>query len=130
MISSWEQLNAGRRVGATELEVPTLKDGGGRGKSQEFRDLCQMFDGRKEEGVEEDVSLKQARIPDCSFAKVASTLPGPNVGRGARRKLFGQTKLSFEVMKGGSLLVSTLTNKKRGLETDSVEKVLAKRVKV
>ena len=68
----------------------------------EFRDLCLKFDGRKEEGVEEDVSLKQARIPDCSFAKVASTLPGPNVGRGARRKLFGQTKLSFEVMKGGA----------------------------
>jgi hypothetical protein len=64
LISSWEQLNPGGGVGATELDAPTVNDGGGRRKSQEFRDLCQKVDVRKEEGVKEDASFKPARILD------------------------------------------------------------------
>ena len=63
MISSWEQWNAGGG-GATELEVTTEKEGGGRRKSQEFRDLCYKFDVRKEKGAkEDDVRQKPILIP-------------------------------------------------------------------
>ena len=65
-----------------ELDVATGGDGGGRRKSQEFRDLCQKFYGRNEEGVRKDASMKSGRILDCSFANVASTSPGPIVGMG------------------------------------------------
>ena len=83
LISSWEQLNAGGGGGAMELEVAIGGSGGGRKKSQEFRDLCQKFDGRKEEGVGKDASMRSGKILNCSFANVASTSPGPIVGRGA-----------------------------------------------
>ena len=44
-----------------ELEIPTGGKGGGRRKSQEFRDLCQKFDGRKKEGFREDARMKSGR---------------------------------------------------------------------
>ena len=47
--------------------MPTVKDGGGRRKSQEFRDLFLKFDGRNEEGVEEDVRHKPVIIPKWYF---------------------------------------------------------------
>ena len=132
MISSWEQWNAGGG-GTTELEVPAEKEGGGRRKSQEFRDLCKQFGGIIEDGVkEDDVRQKPRVIPKYSFADVASTLPGPNGGRGARRKLFRQTQISFDVMKGGSRLVNPSTNRKRGLdpERDSEKPIIVKKQKV
>ena len=74
--------------------------------------------------------MKSGRDLDYSFANVAGTSPGPIVGRGARRKLFRQTKLSFTVMEGGSPLVKPSTNRKRELDRDRGEAGDAKRVKV
>ena len=59
-------------------------------------------------------------------------MPGPNGGRGARRKLFRQTQIPFDVMKGGSRLVNPSTNRKRGLDLkrDSEKLIIVKKQKV
>ena len=51
-------------------------------------------------------------------ASVSGTSPGPSLGRGARRKLFKQTRLSFAVIEGGSRFVKPPANMKRDIETD------------
>jgi hypothetical protein len=126
LISSWEQLNAGGGGEVMELEVPT---GGGRA-SQEFRDLCGKFNGREGEGVEEDARVRSGTSLYCSFANVASSSPGPIKGRGARRKLFKQLKISFPVIVGDSPLVRQSTNRKRVSDTDRGEGGSAKKLKV
>ena len=97
-----------------------------RRQSQEFRNLCVKFDEKEGGGVGNDVRRKPESNPsrglNCSFANVTGPSPGPSQGRGAQRKLiYKQTKLSFDVVRGSSRLVSPSTNQKRAQDTDSVE---------
>ena len=126
LISSWEQLNAGGGGEVMELEVPT---GGGRA-SQEFRDLCGKFNGMEGEGVEENARVRLGTSLYFSFENVASSSPGPIMGRGAHTKLFKQSKISFPVIVGGRQLVRQSTNRKRMLDTDRGEGGSAKKLKV
>ena len=73
------------------------------------------------EGVRKDARMESGWDLNCSFVNVDGTSPGPILGRGAWRKLYTQTKLSFEVIHGTSRLVSLSTNQKRLRDTDSGE---------
>ena len=58
--------------------------GGGRRKSQEFRDLCQKFEGRKEEDVRKVARVESGRDQNFIFANVAGTLLDQVWGGGPR----------------------------------------------
>ena len=96
MISSRGQLNDGEGEGALNLEIPTEYWRGRRRSSQDFRDLCRKFDGREEEGVEEDASVRSGTVLDCSFANVASTSPGPIMGRGHKENCSNSQRYPFQ----------------------------------
>ena len=74
--------------------------------------------------------MRLGTVLDCSFANVASTLPGPIMGRGARRKLFRQSNISFTVIVGVSPLVRQSTNSKRVLNKDRGEGGSTKKMNV
>ena len=81
------------------------------------------------EGVEEDARVRSGTSLYCSFANMASNSPGPIMGRGAQRKLFKQSKISFPVIVRGCPLVRQSTNRKRVLDTDRGEGRSAKKLK-
>ena len=94
-----------------------------RRQSQEFRNLCVKFDEKEGGGVGNDVRRKPESNPSRGLnCKCDRPFAWTKSGEGAQRKLiYKQTKLSFDVVRGSSRLVSPSTNQKRAQDTDSVE---------
>ena len=115
LISAWETLELGGGE-EDELTLPGGQEdrGGGRRKSQAFRDICKRFgglgDGPSDQTDRQEVSF----VKTCSFSDVASKLLGPHFGGRVTRK-----KLQFSLSSSRQDPIPATDNGTTGLASPS-----------